>query len=212
MNSNHFTNRRSTTLVALTVAALGLSLSLTACASGFTGMGMDMGTGQQPSASSASGSGNGSANAVDTMFTTMMIGHHQQAIDMVDLLLAKKGVDARVVTLAERIKAEQSPEISRMESWLTAWGLPSQSGMGGMNHGDTGMMSDADMKTLEQASGSTAGRIFLEQMIQHHEAAIAMAQPVITGGADPAVISLAKTIISSQTAEIAEMRALLATL
>jgi uncharacterized protein (DUF305 family) len=205
MNNNHFTNRRSTTLVALTAATLGVSLSLTACASGFTGMGMDI-----PPISN--GEALGTANAVDTMFTTMMIGHHQQAIDMVDLLLAKKGVDAGVVALAERIKAAQAPEISQMESWLSSWGLPLHTDMDGMNHGDTGMMSDADMQTLEQASGSAAGRIFLEQMIQHHEGAIAMAQPVITGGADEAVISLVETIISSQTAEIAEMRALLATL
>ena len=209
MNSNRRTNRRSTTLVVLTTATLGLSLSLTACAPGFFGMGM--GTGPQ-GYTNDNGSNNATANSVDTMFTTMMIPHHEQAIEMVDVLLAKDGVDPGVLALAERIKAAQAPEIALMESWLAAWGMPSQSGMGGMDHGGSGMMSEDDMQALEKASGSAAGTIFLNHMINHHLGAIDMAQPVIIDGADPDVIALAQDIIDNQTAEIAEMRALLSSL
>ena len=210
---------RSTTLVALTATALGLSLSLSGCVPAFFGGGMNMGNGNGNSSQNGSANeGNpnsGTANAVDTMFTMMMIPHHEQAVEMVDMLLAKDGVDPRVVALGERIKAAQAPEIALMESWLKAWGLPSQAGMGGMggmDHGGNGMMSDADMQALEQASGPEASTIFLEQMVEHHLGAIDMAQPVITKGADPDVVALAQRIVTSQTAEIAEMRALLASL
>ena len=222
-----FTARKLRITTVAAIAALGLSLSLTACAPGFFGMGM--GTGPQPytndsgtndsgtngNGSNGNGSNSGTANSIDTMFTMMMIPHHEQAIDMVDVLLAKDGIDPRVLALAERIKAAQAPEITLMESWLKGWGLPSQSGMGGMdgmNHGGNGMMSEADMRLLEQASGSEANTVFLEQMIEHHEGAIDMAQPVLAGGADADVAALAQRIVTSQTAEIAEMRALLASL
>lgn len=205
MINKRSTAHRSTTRVALTATALGLSLSLTGCAPGFLGMGMGSGNGMS----------SGTANSVDTMFTMMMIPHHEQAIEMVEMLLAKDGVDSRVVALGERIKAAQAPEIALMESWLKAWGLPSQAGMGGMegmDHGGNGMMSDTDMQTLERATGAEASTIFLEQMIEHHEGAIDMAQPVLAGGADADVAALAQRIVTSQTAEIAEMRALLASL
>ena len=50
-------------------------------------------------------------NQADMMFARMMIPHHQQAIQMSDTILAKQGIDARVVDLAKQIKAAQGPEI-----------------------------------------------------------------------------------------------------
>ena len=72
-----------------------------------------------------------------------------------------------------------------------------------------GMMSDDDMAALEAAEGAEAARLFLEQMITHHEGAIEMAQAEMSQGRHPDVIALAQTIADAQTAEIALMRALL---
>ena len=100
----------------------------------------------------------------DIAFASMMIPHHQQAIAMSDILLAKQGVDAKVTDLATRIKTAQAPEIAQMSGWLAGWGQnPSPSAMGGMagmDHGD-GMMSQADMDALDQASDDTATKLFL---------------------------------------------------
>lgn len=183
--------------------ALTLALAVTGCASV---------TGSGPGASSAPSSASASAfNATDVMFVQMMIPHHAQAIEMSDTLLAKDGVDADVRELAENIKAAQQPEIDRMEGWLTAWGaeMPGAGGMAGMGH-DNGMMSDDDMSTLAAASGPDASRLFLEQMIVHHEGAIEMAQDELDSGSSPDVRELAEAIIIAQTAEIATMRTLLA--
>ena len=38
-------------------------------------------------------------NAADQMFVTMMIPHHEQAIEMADMLLAKDGIDAAVINV-----------------------------------------------------------------------------------------------------------------
>lgn len=77
------------------------------------------------------------------MFAHMMIPHHQQAIEMSDIILAKQGIDPRVVDLAKQIKAAQGPEIETMQGWMKQWGMnmgdmPSMSGMPG--HGSMGDM------------------------------------------------------------------------
>ena len=81
--------------------------------------------------------------------------------------------------------------------------------MPGMAPGQ-GMMSDADMSALDRATGSTASKLFLTQMIQHHEGALAMAKTELGAGNNPLAVSLAGAIISGQSAEINQMRNLLA--
>jgi uncharacterized protein (DUF305 family) len=160
-----------------------------------------------------SAAGESDYNAADEMFATGMIPHHEQAVEMSDILLAKDGVDDRVVALAERIQAAQQPEIELMASWLDAWGIDSDMGdMPGMDHGSDGMMSDDDMATLDAASGEDASALFLEQMIEHHEGAIEMSQQELDNGQNADALKLAQQIIDAQTAEIAEMQGLLAAL
>lgn len=143
------------------------------------------------------------------------------------MLLGKQGVDPAVLSVATDVKAAQAPEIEKMQSWLQQWGISSapattstdmpghdMSGgdmgdMPGMGDGGHGMMSEADMAALQNASGPEAGRLFLEQMIEHHEGAITMAQQEIDNGQFPAAIDMARSIVTSQQAEIDEMRALL---
>jgi len=144
-------------------------------------------------------------NMSDVAFTMMMIPHHEQAIEMADMVLSKEGLDPRVVDLAGRIKAGQAPEIVLMESWLDEWGV-GMDGMDGMDHG--GMLSDADMDALEQASAPEANRLFLEQMIEHHLGAIEMAEREIDRGRHVPTVDLARRIVIAQEAEINEMEQL----
>lgn len=194
---------RAAATAAITLTAL---LALAGCASTTTGGGMDNMPGM---GSSASASPAADVNMADMQFTMMMIPHHEQAVEMSDMILAKDGIDERVITLAEQIKAAQGPEIELMESWLDDWGTP-MGEMDGMDHG--GMMSDSDMQSLEAATGVEASRLFLEQMIVHHQGAIEMAQAEVDNGQNADVIALAEAIIASQTTEITTMEDILATL
>ena len=196
-------NNRAAATAAITLTAL---LALAGCASTTSSGGMDNMPGM---GSSASASPAADVNNADMQFTMMMIPHHEQAVEMADMILAKDGIDERVLTLAEQIKAAQGPEIELMESWLDEWGTP-MGDMDGMDHG--GMMSDTDMQAREDATGAEASRLFLEQMIVHHEGAIEMAQDEVDNGQNPDVITLAENIIASQTTEIATMEDILATL
>jgi len=119
-----------------------------------------------------------------------------------------------VAALAVKIKGEQAPEITKMTGWLRSWKVPTStaSSMPGMDMGTgTGMMSDADMSALDSASGLTASKLFLTQMIQHHEGAIGMATTENKVGKNSDALTLATGIISSQSAEISTMKKLLTT-
>ena len=76
--------------------------------------------------------------------------------------------------------------------------------------GMDGMMGDADLKDLEEANGADASRLYLEGMVKHHKGAVVMAKTEIDSGTNPDAIALAEQIEAAQTAEIAEMEALLA--
>lgn len=191
-------------IIALISTALAAALVLTACAPTDGVMpGMNHGSSGMSTDAAAD------HNAADQMFLTMMIPHHQQAIEMADVVLAKDDVDPEVVGLADQIKDAQGPEIEAMQGWLEAWGLDDHQGaMDGMGHGD-GMMSGDDMAALDAAEGSEASRLFLEQMILHHQGAIEMAQTEVESGENTDAVGLAEQIIRDQTAEIATMRELL---
>ncbi|HTQ83307.1 MAG TPA: DUF305 domain-containing protein [Pseudolabrys sp.] len=60
-----------------------------------------------------------SAGSVDADFVKMMIPHHQAAVDMAKVELAK-GKDPTLRKLAEDIIAAQEKEIALMTGWLKA--------------------------------------------------------------------------------------------
>ena len=113
-------------------------------------------------------------NDADVMFAQHMIPHHQQAIEMADLLLAKDGINTQVSDLARQIKAAQAPEITRMSGWLAGWGENPSPSMTMDHDTGVGMMNQTDMDALEKATGDKATRLFLAGMIEHHTGAIAM--------------------------------------
>lgn len=188
---------------ALSASAVAVTLVLAGCATPPGGMGMNHSP--TPSADSSS---NAKFNDPDVAFAANMIAHHQQAIEMADRVLGKTGVDERVTALAQAIKAAQGPEIDTMTGWLKDWGQ--STGMSGMSH--NGMMSDDDMAALKAASGTDASRLFLQQMTQHHQGAIDMAQEELDTGTNPDALALAQKIIDAQTAEIATMQDILGSL
>lgn len=197
--------------LALGASALTLGLVLTGCSAETpsTGGNTAPSTSDSPSA----------ANAGDEMFVTMMVPHHQQAIDMANIVLGKEGLDPRVADLAQQVKDAQGPEIERMLGWLEAWGVEyDPDATGGMDHGSMnpgggdGMMSEDDMTSLEDADATDASRLFLEQMIMHHEGAVDMARTALEDAQNPDVLALAQQVIDDQTAEITTMQNLLADL
>ena len=201
--------------------ATALSLTLAACSgSSSSSAGHDMSSMTSSGMSaSASASVDAKHNAADVTFAQNMIVHHQGAVQMAQMA-ATKAATQEVKDLAERIKAAQGPEIQKMTSWLKAWGEPltaesSMSDMGNMggSSGSSGSMGSTDsmgmsqeqMDQLDAASGKDFDRMFLQMMTAHHRGAIELARTEQANGSNPQAIALAKSIETSQGAEVAEM-------
>jgi uncharacterized protein (DUF305 family) len=150
----------------------------------------------------------GEFNDVDVMFAQRMVPHHEQAVDMSDMVLSKSNINPEVESLAKQIKAAQQPEIDMMNPWLETWGLiqmPEDS-----HHSSSdGTMTEEQMQELDEANGPDGQRLFLEGMIRHHQGAIKMAQAEIASGKYSDAITLAQNIAESQQAEVDTMTELL---
>jgi len=186
--------------LALRAAVIMSALSVTGCAAMPVSM-VHNGTTQIESSSGVNAS---DFSGMDIMFAQMMIPHHQQAIDMSGLALTR-AVNLEVKALANKISAGQGPEIEQMRSWLRAANAPAE--MGHQMSMD-GMLSDAEMEQLANASGAEFDQLFVLGMIAHHEGAIEMAQMVL-GSKNTEASELGKAIVEMQTMEITELRALL---
>jgi uncharacterized protein (DUF305 family) len=87
--------------------------------------------------------------------------------------------------------------------------------MNGMEHEMLmpGMLTDDQMKELDAARGTEFDRLFLRDMIQHHQGAVSMVNSLFaTPGAaqDQSVFKLASDVSADQTTEIARMQKMLA--
>ena len=140
-------------------------------------------------------------SAQDIMFAEMMIPHHEQAIEMSDIALAKSQ-NSEVLALATQIKNAQAPEIAQMKTWGGSH-MGSHAG-----HMMDGMLTDEEMRALSVAMGQEFDRLFLEGMIKHHEGAIDMAEMVVES-TNQEVSTLANAIITAQKEEIVRMKELL---
>lgn len=181
----------------LGAAALAVTLT-TGC------INISLGGHESPTNSPAADSG---ATMSDVMFAQMMIPHHEQAVEM-SALAVPSGASPAIITLAEEISAAQGPEIDQMAAMLERWGVPQM--MDHSGHQMAGMVSDEDMDRLRAATGPAFDRLFLELMIAHHEGAIDMTVDPLANGTDPELQTLLTAIVEAQTAEIAEMQAMLA--
>ena len=193
--------------------ALAGALVLTSCGGGgdtATTAGSDTAMDHDNASHAPSGGAAGPGNDADLAFLTGMRPHHEQAVEMSDLVLVADP-PAPVAELARRVKAAQAPEIEQMDQMLVDLGQDADGGSHTAD-GHGGMMSDADMAQLMDATGPRAARAYLEGMIEHHEGAIDAAETEIADGRYEPAVGLAQSIRQDQAAEIEEVQALLADL
>ena len=150
-------------------------------------------------------------SAQDVAFVNGMIPHHGQAVEMARLATTR-ALSTEVKDLARNIEAAQQPEIDTMNGWLRGWGeaeVNPATIAGHSKHGASGMMSADEMTAMQVMSGAQFDRAFLEGMIKHHEGAIAMAKTQQKKGKFEPAKEMAASIITSQQAELAQMKQLL---
>lgn len=198
-------------------AAAAAALAITGCSGGGSHEGHSEEGGSHEEHSASSSPSYEDVNQADVDYARGMIMHHEQAVEMSDIVLKKSGVDPEVSTMATKIKKAQKAEVKEMQSWLEDWGEDTsdhgghgESGGGGMDH--EGMVSPEDVAELKKADGKRASQLFLDQMIEHHQGAVTMAEDHRREGENSTAVDLSATVIKDQKAEIKEMREMRASL
>jgi uncharacterized protein (DUF305 family) len=141
--------------------------------------------------------------STERTFLEHMIPHHQEAVDAAREFLARGATTEQIKTLAEGIVTAQELEIAAMKAWYTDWysaDLPNANSYQPM------------MRDLLSLSGTDLDRAFLEDMIKHHEGAVAIAEAARAYSTHPEIMLLLENIITTQNSEIILMKSLHASL
>ncbi len=146
----------------------------------------------------------GEFNDADVAFMQGMIPHHEQAIEMAELVPDRTD-SRRLCDLAPEIIKVQEAEIEQLREWLEEAGADA----GGDHDHDhdemEGMLSEEELTELREAEGREFDCLFAEHMIFHHEGAIEMSEDVLEDGRAKRVTDLADEIIAVQREEIEMM-------
>jgi uncharacterized protein (DUF305 family) len=150
----------------------------------------------------------------DLLFLSHMIVHHRQALELAVLVPSRTGRE-ELVRFARQIDRAQRAEIEQMESLLA---LARDRGVAVPDHDVhadqpmPGLLSKTQMDAVAAAKGAPFERLWLEEMIFHHEGALTMGrvqqQRQFESGRQPYGIDvLVDEILVVQRAEITKMKA-----
>ena len=146
----------------------------------------------------------------DLDFANMMMMHHQAAIDMSEVEVAK-GSDTQIKTMAQNIITAQKAEIEQMQQFVKNYKMPEAKMDKGEMHNELGetMKTMMDKMMNMQMTGNT-DKDFVMMMIPHHESAVTMAEDEISHGKKLELKKMAQKMIADQSKEISEFKAWLA--
>jgi uncharacterized protein (DUF305 family) len=180
----------------------------------------------------------------DVEFMQGMIGHHAQAIVMAKMC-PSHDASAQLRVFCDKVIRSQRDEIDLMQTWLRDHGEavpdpddPHSMHMMHMAMGDhakmdstmkmdgtmamsdhemlmPGMLTQAQLAELDRARGTEFDRLFLTDMIRHHEGALTMVEKLFNtpgAGQTPEIFGYATGVDADQRAEIDRMQRMLTTI
>jgi uncharacterized protein (DUF305 family) len=136
--------------------------------------------------------------ASDVEFIDGLVPHHQEALEMSNMIL-ERGSDPAVLEMAREMRAAQEREIAEMMS------IRSQLAPGYDLRVVTDPHGEEDLAELAAASGARADVVFLENMIPHHAGAVSLAHRAMRNLTVPALLEMADMTVVMQTREMNEM-------
>ncbi|GGK18557.1 hypothetical protein GCM10008955_09990 [Deinococcus malanensis] len=179
----------------LPITLLTATLSVASAQTNHSGMHHSTGSAKHQDLKSLSG------KAFDRAFLSMMIPHHQAAVDMSRAVLPGTK-SAQVRTWANAIIKAQNTEIALMKGLLAKHAGSDKAMASQMNE-----MMDSMVKDVRTAGNRD--RAFVKGMIPHHASAIEMANHALKKSSNPTILKLARDIVRSQAKEINEFKAYL---
>ena len=153
-------------------------------------------------------------NDVDVGFMQDMGYHHDQAVQMSLLLLAKDGVPSDLRHFAQEIIMDQRFEQGIFNAILDRFGYPAEPGdevMGWMGmepmprDAMEGLATDDQMQQLRDTEGTDAEALWIALMTEHHLAGLHMADWAARHGQDATVRNLARAMVRGQRSEVIDI-------
>ncbi len=134
----------------------------------------------------------------EEQFIAEMIPHHQEAVDSSKIIVAKWET-VIIKNMAQAIIDWQSSEITMLKDWLAS-GYPNSTYKSNYK---------AMMRSLTNLTDHELEDTYMEDMVKHHEAAIAMAKQVLDISQKPEIVKFANDVIATQSNETTEFKKLL---
>lgn len=136
--------------------------------------------------------------AFDRAFLSMMVPHHQMAVDMSKAVLPRSK-DVTVKTWANAVIKDQNREINQMNTLLKSYG--------GSNAAMANMMKSSMSGMAEMVTKAKNPDVaYVQGMLPHHASAIDMANMALEKTSDPRVLKLARDIVRAQAQEMYDFR------
>jgi uncharacterized protein (DUF305 family) len=136
----------------------------------------------------------------DAAFVDAMVSHHEGAIEMAQVAL-KNAEHEKTRKLAQNIidsQRAEKEEFKEIREDLDGSAMK----MSGEDMSMMGMMKDPQ----QLADEDPFDRAFIDNMIPHHESAIAMAEVALRKSKNPGIKGIAGDIVSAQKREVGQMR------
>lgn len=143
-----------------------------------------------------------SGRAFDRAYLSMMIGHHQGALEMSQAVV-NRVKDAQVKKWAQAVIADQTKEINTMTAWLRSMGGVQANMRDAMAKDMQGMI--APLRTARDPDAA-----FVQGMLPHHASALDMATVALQKSNDDRVLKLSRDIIKAQADEMYAFKSWLA--
>ena len=139
----------------------------------------------------------------DIDYGKLMIEHHQGAVDMANIVIAK-GTDAKIKSMAQNIVTMQTESVTKLREFISAYKSS------GMKHGEgelQKMVTDMQNAMQGMQMSGSADKDFASMMISHHEEGIKMSNAQLKNGMSDQLKQMAKKSIAADKKDISEFKA-----
>ena len=160
--------------------------------------------------------GQPTANEADSAYSTAVVEHHAQTLQILDLSLGRPGVTDQMGTLADATRKQMFTEARAASRRLRTWHRPvpttalEHRDMNTRQHYDTtvpGVLSAAQMTELMRTHHGFLAA-WLDDLVAHERGAITLAKQELAAGQDPTTLTIAREDLRSHQERLAKLVAL----
>ena len=146
-------------------------------------------------------------NATDRAFAYAMLAQRPHVDQMVELARTNSG-NPRLIAVADALAVSEKQQTDTVNALLVQWTDGQEGGQGPPPAGPT-LFDKGAVERLGALRGPEFDRLWLQAMLNHHQAVMTMASSEIKEGEDINAKTLAQAIISTRQEETGHMQQLL---